>query len=50
MEKLESVKRNASKKDTISVSKRPFLFSLSASPVCERGLENSTCGAGVAGV
>ena len=49
MEKLERMKRNSSKKDTISFSKRSFLFSLFASPVCGVGLGNSTCGVGAAG-
>lgn len=48
MEKLESIKRNSSKKGTISVSKNPLQFSLFASPVCGVGLENSTCGIGIA--
>lgn len=47
MEKLESIKRKSSKK-TISVSKRLLLFSLFTSPMCEVGLENSTCGVGTA--
>lgn len=44
MEKLDSIKRNSSKKDT---SKRPFFFSLFTPRLCEVGLENSTFGVGI---
>lgn len=49
MWKNERVLRETqAKKGTISVSESPLLFSLFASPVCGVGLENSTCGIGIA--